>query len=89
MRAESSRIKDALGDQIVPDHLRSGQANQAGFIQNRNDDHGTTWKRGEIATENTSDECEVVETADGSLYMNARSRHNKHRRDELECSRPA
>ena len=44
------------------------------------DDHGATWKRGKIATENMSDECEIVETADGSLYMNARSRHDTHRR---------
>ena len=36
--------------------------------------------RGEALTENASDECEVVETMDGSLYMNMRSRQRTFRR---------
>ena len=44
------------------------------------DDHGKTWTRGEILTKDASDECEVVETIEGSLYMNMRSRQTKHRR---------
>lgn len=44
------------------------------------DDHGATWKRGEALESNMSDECEVVEVADGRVYMNMRSRQEKHRR---------
>jgi sialidase-1 len=38
------------------------------------DDHGASWKLGDALDSNTSDECEVVETADGRVYMNMRSR---------------
>lgn len=38
------------------------------------DDHGATWKRGEPLDSDLSDEGEVVETADGKVYLNARSR---------------
>ena len=38
------------------------------------DDHGESWTRGEMLTRDASDECAVVETTDGSVYMNARSR---------------
>ena len=41
------------------------------------DDHGATWKRGEKLTDDMSDECEAVETADGAVYMNMRSRQEK------------
>ena len=44
------------------------------------DDGGKTWQHGQPATVNHSDECEVVELADGRLYMNARSRMGKRRR---------
>ena len=44
------------------------------------DDHGATWKRGRELDHNTSDECEVVELADGSVYMNMRSRQRKRQR---------
>jgi len=44
------------------------------------DDHGASWKRGDALESNMSDECEVVETADGRVYMNMRSRQGKHRR---------
>ena len=44
------------------------------------DDHGETWRRGEILTKDASDECEAVETMEGSLYMNMRSRQKKHQR---------
>jgi len=44
------------------------------------DDHGRTWTRGKALDRNASDECEVVELVDGSLYMNMRSRQNKRRR---------
>ena len=40
------------------------------------DDHGGTWQRGDMLTRDASDECAVVEVADGSVYMNARSRRD-------------
>ena len=43
------------------------------------DDHGATWKRGQILTKDYSDECEAVETADGTVYMTLRSRSGKQR----------
>ena len=44
------------------------------------DDGGTSWKRGEALSQDQSDECETVQTVDGSLYMNMRSRQGKKRR---------
>jgi sialidase-1 len=44
------------------------------------DDHGATWKRGQSLESDMSDECQVVEAADGRVYMNARSRQGKLRR---------
>ena len=41
------------------------------------DDHGATWKRSQPLDNDLSDECEVVETTDGKVYMNARSRQDK------------
>lgn len=44
------------------------------------DDLGETWQVGNPLDANTSDECEVVELSDGTLYMNARSRQGKKKR---------
>lgn len=44
------------------------------------DDHGVTWERGETPTQDASDESEAVETVDGGLYLNMRSRQKRHRR---------
>ncbi|MCH7687684.1 MAG: exo-alpha-sialidase [Planctomycetes bacterium] len=44
------------------------------------DDHGATWKRGRALTRNASDECDIVELNDGSIYLNARSRKGKRQR---------
>jgi len=44
------------------------------------DDHGETWRRGAKMTHDASDECEAVETSHGAVYMNMRSRHERHRR---------
>ena len=44
------------------------------------DDGGRTWARGGALDDNTSDECEAVELADGSLYMNMRSRRGQGQR---------
>jgi sialidase-1 len=41
------------------------------------DDHGATWKHGQPLASDMSDECEVVETSDGMVYMNARSRQDR------------
>ena len=41
------------------------------------DDHGATWKRGKPLDSDLSDECEVVETSDGKVYLNARSRQDR------------
>ena len=43
------------------------------------DDHGATWKRGQILTKDYSDECEAVETVDGTVYMSLRSRRGRQR----------
>ena len=44
------------------------------------DDHGATWQIGSALDHDASDECEAVELVDGRLYMNMRSRQDKHRR---------
>ncbi|MCH2211322.1 MAG: glycoside hydrolase [Fuerstiella sp.] len=44
------------------------------------DDAGASWTAGTALESNMSDECEVVELEDRSLYMNARSRQGKHQR---------
>lgn len=44
------------------------------------DDHGGTWSLGGALDRNASDECEAVELADGTLYMNMRSRQGKKQR---------
>lgn len=41
------------------------------------DDGGATWKRGSALESDLSDECAVVETSGGKVYMNARSRQNR------------
>ncbi len=43
------------------------------------DDHGATWKLGGVLREKTN-ECQVVELADGSLLLNMRSYHGNNRR---------
>jgi len=44
------------------------------------DDHGGRWRLGQPLTRNASDECDVVELADGTVYLNARSRQKKRQR---------
>ena len=44
------------------------------------DDGGKTWQRASLLDHDASDECEVVELVDGSLYMNMRSRREKKQR---------
>ena len=44
------------------------------------DDGGRTWQRGEEMEQDASDECEAVELADGTIYMNMRSRGGRLKR---------
>jgi len=44
------------------------------------DDNGKTWQNGAALERDASDECEVIQRADGSLYMNMRSRRSKKQR---------
>lgn len=44
------------------------------------DDHGQSWKRSQALEADASDECQVVELSDGTLYLNARSRQQKRQR---------
>ena len=41
------------------------------------DDHGQSWQRGARMMVDASDECEAVETMDGAVYMNMRSRQGR------------
>ncbi len=41
------------------------------------DDHGTTWQRGKPMDMDRSDECMAIETVDGSVYMDMRSRQEQ------------
>ncbi len=43
------------------------------------DDHGETWEIGGVLGDNTN-ECQLVERGDGSLLINMRSYHGRHRR---------
>ncbi len=42
------------------------------------DDHGATWRRSEPMDLDRSDECMAVQTVDGSVYMDMRSRPDKY-----------
>jgi sialidase-1 len=67
------------GRLVIPcDYYREGtQARHSHVIYS--DDHGANWKIGGVLGENTN-ECQVVERADGSLLINMRSYHGKNRR---------
>jgi sialidase-1 len=72
-------IQLASGRLVIPcDHNVIGsRARHSHVIYS--DDHGKTWKRGGVLGENTN-ECQVVERADGSLLLDMRSYHGKNRR---------
>jgi sialidase-1 len=67
------------GRLLIPcDHnLRGTRARHSHVIYS--DDGGRTWKIGGVLGERTN-ECQVVERADGSLLLNMRSYHGKNRR---------
>ncbi|MCI0456050.1 MAG: glycoside hydrolase [Gemmataceae bacterium] len=67
------------GRLVIPcDHnLLGSRARHSHVIHS--DDGGKTWQIGGVLGENTN-ECQVVERADGSLLLNMRSYHGKNRR---------
>jgi sialidase-1 len=72
-------IQLSSGRLIVPsNHRVKGNETPISYVM-YSDDHGGTWKKGADVGENTN-ESQVVELADGSLMINARSYAGKSRR---------
>ena len=70
-------IQLANGRLVIPCDHREGKIMHSHVFYS--DDHGCSWKLGGILGEDTN-ECEVVETRDGSLYINMRSYKGNNRR---------
>jgi sialidase-1 len=67
------------GRLVVPcDHTEAGTRTFRSHVI-YSDDGGATWKKGGALGEKTN-ECQVIERADGSLLLNMRSYHGKNRR---------
>lgn len=67
------------GRLVIPcDHAEAGTVMYRSHVI-YSDDHGKTWKRSGPIGDYTN-ECQVVERADGSLLMNMRSYHQQNRR---------
>lgn len=67
------------GRLVIPcDHRVKGNEDSRAHVI-YSDDHGKTWKVGGASADKTN-ECQVVERADGSLLLNMRSHHGKNRR---------
>ena len=66
-------IQLASGRLVVPCWMVYKEWSPADSFVVYSDDHGATWKRGELMFKGDGDECTVVETADGKLYMSMRS----------------
>lgn len=67
------------GRLVIPcDHAEAGTVMYRSHVI-YSDDHGKTWKRSGPIGDNTN-ECQVIERADGSLLMNMRSYHRQNRR---------
>jgi len=65
------------GRLVIPcDHKESGKQCSHVFYS---DDHGCSWQLGGVLDEDT-DECELIQTVDGSLYINMRSYKGHNRR---------
>ncbi|MFQ6096856.1 MAG: exo-alpha-sialidase [Armatimonadota bacterium] len=65
------------GRLLIPcDHRESGEMHSHVFFS---EDHGRSWRLGGVLGPRT-DECEAAQTDDGSVYLNIRSYHGKHRR---------
>jgi len=65
------------GRLLIPCDHKEGNEIHSHMIYS--DDHGATWKLGGSLAAKT-DECAVVETADGSVYVNMRSQRGQNRR---------
>ena len=68
-------IQLSSGRLVVPCDHSEGTRHHSPFYFSHtihSDDHGETWKSGG-STSGSTDECEVVELADGGLYMTVRS----------------
>lgn len=76
-------IQLARGRLVVPCWAGRGAGfcgeSQVSFIL-YSDDGGRTWQRSSLLDHDASDECEVVELADGALYLSMRSRQERRRR---------
>jgi sialidase-1 len=72
-------IQVASGRLIIPcwaDATANLGEVQTSFVIH-SDDGGTSWRRGGALERDASDEAALIERADGSLYLNARSRRDK------------
>lgn len=71
------------GRLVIPSYhsvLRSGDYESHTIYS---DDHGESWRLGDTVRGNTS-ECQVAERRDGSVYLNARTLRDVHRRTVAE-----
>jgi sialidase-1 len=72
-------IQTRTGRLVIPcDHRVAGSKERGSHVF-YSDDHGKTWKLGGRVAPDTN-ECQVVELADGTLLLNMRSYHGKNRR---------
>jgi sialidase-1 len=79
-------IQTRTGRLVIPcDHIVAHTKAKASHVI-YSDDHGTTWKLGGSAPPETN-ECEVVERADGSLLLNMRNYNRKHKCRAIAVSR--
>lgn len=79
-------IQRKNGTLVIPCNHHTGMRNDSIFNASHmifSDDHGSTWQLGG-SVDGSSDECEVVETQDGSLYLAVRGQRN--RSDNRYCS---
>ena len=75
-------IQTSSGRLVVPCDHSEGTRHHSVFMHSHaiySDDHGESWKHGDSLDEG-SDECQMVETGDGGLYMTVRNGWLKKRR---------
>ena len=65
------------GRLVIPCDHKEGEKQHSHIFYS--DDHGCSWKLGGVLSEDT-DECELVQTCDGFLYINMRSYKGHNRR---------
>ena len=70
-------VQTRSGRMIVPSWHNEGDPQSSHVVYS--DDHGASWQLGPVLGEGV-DECELVQTHDGSLYMNMRTRLRANRR---------